>query len=577
MKKMMMKHNTTDSASTVSSLIRQVVEAKQTSPLYEFIHFETDRKETLSYEELFYRVNTFANILRRHANRGDRVILLYPPGLDFVIAFHSCLYAGLIAVPVPHIKSGERWNHFLKVIADCEAKLICTTDEYRSVIDDLMRKESTPPAVEILSATPFDQSRFEPFHGDDPQPDDIAFLQYTSGSTGSPKGVCVSHANLLHNLETLKRVHRITEEAICCSWLPTYHDMGLIWGVLLPMFSGVHAVLMSPTAFVLNPGRWLETISSRQITHSGAPNFAYDLCVKKWSGETALDLSSWKLAYCGAEMIRKTTIDLFCETFATAGFHQNSFFPCYGLAEATLMVSGGTFQTPPLIETLLSSEKERGNARCTDGEAEKTVPVVSVGFPARCEVIIVDPDTGQALKDGEIGEIWIRGESVSRGYWEKPELNAQLFAATVAGKIGNYFRTGDTGYLREENLFITGRLKEMIILGGRNYFPTDIERVVQQAHPALRLNFGAAFSVDTSRKEELIIVQEVVRDHDAGCSEEELHGEIRFSLLKELGIEPDHLVLIEHGTLPVTSSGKIRRLQAKERYLSNAFKRIELS
>ncbi len=400
----------------------------------------------------------------------------------------------------------------------------------------------------------------------------LAFLQYTSGSTGTPKGVMLSHANLIHNSALICHAFEHTRSGVGVFWLPSYHDMGLIGGILQPMYYGRPNVLMSPMSFLQKPLRWLQAISRYKSTVSGGPNFAYDLCVRRISPEErrTLDLSSWSLAFNGAEPIRPETIAEFTRTFAQCGFHPEAFYPCYGLAEATLMVTGGMKTALPVIRTFDAKALESNQAVDALPDEEGTRTFVGCGKAfADQEVVIVDPETMTRRPDCRVGEIWVAGPSVAQGYWRHAEETAKSFLAYLkdSGR-GPYLRTGDLGFLHDGELFVTGRLKDLIIIRGRNFYPQDIEQTVEKAHPLLRSSSSAVFMIEVAGRERLGVVAEIERGRNRSPQElDEVFEAIRKSVSAEHEIPMEAIVLIKAGSIPKTSSGKIQRHACRNGFL----------
>src|SRR5882724_10345567 len=495
----------------------------------------------LTYADLDRRARAIAAALSA-VPPGERALLLYPPGLEFVAAYFGCLYAGVIAVPAYPPRSRRPDPRLQSIAVDCSPRVVLTTAAL------LERREAIAQQVpELAPALWLDTEALlagDPGAAWVPRPDrpaDIAFLQYTSGSTGTPKGVVVTHGNLLHNLEQIRVAFGQTAESVVVGWLPLFHDMGLIGNVLQPCFVGCDCVLMAPAAFLQKPARWLEAIHRFRGTTSGGPNFAYDLCARSIGPEVrdGLDLSSWSVAFNGAEPVRRATLDRFAETFAPCGFRRASFVPCYGLAEATLLVTA---------------------ARGVTDE-----PQVSCGaLPSGDEVRIVQPESGVLCSGDEVGEIWISGLSVARGYWNRPEETRETFTAVTREGGGPFLRTGDLGFVRQGELVVTGRLKDLIILRGRNLYPQDLELTAEQSHPSLRAGSGAAFAVEERGEESLVVVHEVER-HAGDLSA--IADAVRRAVAEEHGVRVADVVLLRTGTIPKTSSGKIRRRECRWRYL----------
>ncbi len=481
-----------------------------------------DEDAEFDLSRLARRAAAIAGYLQTLAIQGERALLLFPPGLDFVAAFFGCLYAGIVAVPVASPARNRGTSSLEAIFRASKPSLILGTTNHRKLIEqscahlpDLLER----PWIATDGVENDCQRGWRGLAIDGRQ---TAFLQYTSGSTSSPKGVVLSHENLLYNAALIQRAFGNTTESSAVFWLPLYHDMGLIGGVVQPIYCGGSCTLLAPAAFLQRPALWLETISRTRATVSGGPDFAYDLCVRKISpaDREGLDLSSWQVAFTGAERIRAETIEQFTEAFAPCGFRREAFFPCYGLAEATLMVSGGPRQTAPTIIRVRADALARHQVQETSGNGSATRTLVGCGecLPGQ-KVVIVDPQTCHPRDEGEVGEIWVQGRSVASGYYGWPEATQTAFGGRLATTgEGPFLRTGDLGFLREGQLFVTGRLKDVIIIRGRNYYPEDIERSVERAHDAFRAGYCAAFSVDVEDRERLVVVQEIEprrRDLDA--------------------------------------------------------------
>ncbi len=407
-------------------------------------------------------------------------------------------------------------------------------------------------------------------------PSTPAFLQYTSGSTALPKGVIVTHGNILHNEAMIRAAFGQSEESVIVGWLPLYHDMGLIGNVLQPLAAGATCVLMPPLAFLQRPVRWLQAIHRYRATTSGGPDFAYDLCVRKVGPEqrAGLDLSSWKVAFNGAEPVRAETLDRFAEAFAPCGFRREAFYPCYGLAEATLFVAGGRLGEPPVVGRFAAAGLERGEAIPSPASRAKAGCWSAAARPgAGSGSLVADPGTGEPLAPGQVGEIWVAGPSVAAGYWSRPEETARTFRARLAGDSGQgdgpFLRTGDLGFVRGGELFVTGRLKDLIILRGRNHYPQDIERTAEQAHPELEPGGAAAFSVDVAGEERLVIAHEVGRRFArSGVPVAQVAAALRLAVAEEHEVQVHEVVLLRTGTLPRTSSGKVQRHACRAAWLA---------
>lgn len=517
----------------------------------------------LTYAQLDSSARMIGAHLQGLGLAGRRVLLLYPSGLDYVTAFFGCLYAGAVAVPAyPPTRQARSLERIAGIIQDCGVDTALTTAEFAG------RLASRAPAVAGLRLVATDSvargdaaDGWTPYRADERT---TAFIQYTSGSTSSPRGVVLSHGNLLSNAQVTQQAFGTSTDTRVVSWLPMYHDMGLIGSVLGTVYCGGSCVLMSPSAFAQRPARWLEAISAAGGTASGGPNFAYDLCVDRIGPEerAALDLSSWEVAFNGAEPLRPSTLRRFADAFADSGFRAEALTPCFGLAEATLLVSA----------------KPRGTAAAVDGTPpDGSAPVVSSGTPAPgVRVEIVDPATRELAGPGRVGEIWVSSHGVSEGYLGRPELTAATFAATLGGTTEpRFLRTGDLGYRSAGELHVVGRLKDLIIVRGRNHYPTDIEQTVEDSHPALRPGGGAAFSLTGSGDdgaEQLAVVHELDRGFDGDGAQ--VVTAVRAAVAAAHQIRPHTVVLIRAGSLPRTSSGKVQRGACKAEFLAGSLKTV---
>jgi amino acid adenylation domain-containing protein len=527
--------------------------------------------ERLTYAELDREARRVAAQLRAEGLAGERALLLFPPGLAFVAAYFGCLYAGVVAVPVYPPRSNRNLDRLQSIVADARARAVLATDE---VITTLARNADAAPELARLRWIAADKPGTDeaPWLDAGVAPGDVAFLQYTSGSTSTPKGVRVTHANLLVNEAMMRDAFGHSEGLVVAGWLPVYHDMGLIGNVLHPLYMGGTCVLMSPAAFLQRPARWLEAVTRYGAETSGGPNFAYDLCVERISAEekAALDLSGWRVAFCGAEPVRAATLERFAATFAECGFRRDAFYPCYGLAEATLFVSAGRAQDPPVIRTFKADalEQDRGVPAAAD---EPGASLVGCGFAwHEGRVEVVHPETRTPLAPGEVGEVWVAGPHVAGGYWNRPEATEETFAAYTAGGEGPFMRTGDLGFVDGGELFITGRAKDLIILRGRNLYPQDIELTAGTGHPALQPGGGAAFPVDVDGEERLVIVHEVRRTAIRSLDPAEVAGRIREAVAAAHEAAVHDVVLIGPGTLFKTSSGKVQRQLCRRAYLAGS-------
>lgn len=501
---------------------------------------------------------------------GERALLLYPPGLEFIAAFFGCLYAGVVAVPVYPPRRNRSLNRIQAIADDAQAKVALTTDVVLRRVESLI--DATPSLKQLtwLATCHVPDGLDEQWERPDVHGDTLAFLQYTSGSTGTPKGVVLNHANLLHNSALIAHAYEHTRCGLGVFWLPSYHDMGLIGGILQPLYVGRPNILMSPMAFLQKPLRWLQAISRFGGTTSGGPNFAYDLCVRTIPPEerAKLDLSSWRLAFNGAEPVREDTLQRFIEAFEPCGFRPEAFYPCYGLAEATLFVSGGYVTDEPVVRWFDTAALLRGQATELDQGSPSARGLVGCGqtMPDQ-KIAIADPETLTSCEPGQIGEIWVSGPSIAQGYWQRPEVTETTFRAYLKDTgEGPFLRTGDLGFMLDGELFVTGRIKDLIIFRGVNYYPQDIERTVQLSHPDLRSDACAAFTVEVDGQERLVVVQELERRRQ--LSFPVVFAAIRRAVAVEHELALDAIVLLKAGSIPKTSSGKIQRHACRAGYLA---------
>jgi acyl-CoA synthetase (AMP-forming)/AMP-acid ligase II/acyl carrier protein len=522
-----------------------------------------------SYGELDRRARAIAAAVSRRAAPGDRAVLAFQPGLDFLAAFFGCLYAGVLPAPATYPRPRRASSRLDSIVADCTPRLgLSTSDTLAS-----MPLDEQSAAVRALSWIAVDQcprtdDQSSPLF--DARPDDPAFLQYTSGSTSEPRGVVVTHCNLLHNLESIRQGFDLPAAGAAATpptaafWLPAYHDMGLIGGILSPLFVGGTAHLLAPAAFLQRPMSWLETISRTGATVSGAPNFAYELCTRKTTVEDRgqLDLSKWRVAFCGAEPIDPRVLEEFAAAMAPAGFRDDAFYPSYGLAESTLLVAGGAGPSRPRTFRANRAKLAAGELVDVDPQAADAQLLVSCGRAlGGQDVRIVDPKSRRPCAAGVVGEIWVRGPSVAREYWNRSDESSQTFGGRLDDGAGPYLRTGDLGAVRDGELFITGRLKDLIIVRGRNLYPQDVERSVQQSHAAVEM--GAAFSMVVDGAEQLVVVHQTDREHRRVDMAPVLRA-MRAAIVDEHEVDPYAVVLLAPAALPITSSGKVQRSRCRE-------------
>lgn len=539
-------------------------------------------KSDLSYRELDLQSRAIAASLQIAGLEGERVLLLYPSSLEFITAFFGCLYAGVIAVPVYPPRLNQSISRLQAIITDAQAAAVLTTESVLANVQERVVRDVGLSNLQWLTTNNVDPSLAAYWGKIKIVEDNLAILQYTSGSTGTPKGVKISHGNLLHNSALIHDRFELTSDSRAVSWLPPYHDMGLIGGILQPIYSRLPMTIMSPVTFLTQPSFWLEAISRLQATVSGGPGFAYDLVSHRITSEQKekLDLSCWEVAFVGAEPVRAEILDNFAETFADCGFRREAFYPCYGLAESTLFVTGGLKNSMPVIGEFESAALKQNQvlvATESDPDRRTFVSCGRVWFDVKVKIVNLASFT--QCRDDEIGEIWVAGESVAQGYWQKPTETKRDFQAYLADTgEGAFLRTGDLGFLHDGELFITGRIKNLIIVRGRNYYSQDIEQTVEQCHPSLRSHCVAAFALEVGDNEHLAIAAEVERSYLRELRSQEIGSQllqastvintIRRSVLKEHEISVSVVLLLKTGSLPKTSSGKIQRYACRDGFLN---------
>lgn len=557
----------------------------------EFLNDKGQLENGLSYQQLDQSSRQIAARLADAGCSFKNIIILCPPGIEYIKAFFACMYAGAVPVPAYPPMGGKDIQRVKSIVRDCESPLILTTHLLHDLVEDWVNgkdQDSNSQKIKVLSVEDLDSASMSSVYQSLPsiRGEDTAFLQYTSGSTGQPKGVVVSHENLLSNFDQIIKcfagsIRNIEENSHLFGtviWLPPYHDMGLIGGILTPIFANADVTLMSPITFLKDPYIWLKTLSDKKALISGGPNFSYNYCVKRVSEEQKanLDLSNWRIAFNGAEPINMEAMSNFSSYFSQCGFEKSSFLPCYGLAEGTLFVAGTPPERGPKTMDVSKEALKFGHLKVGVG-GEPTTGLVSSGVNAyETEIAIVDPISLVRKPVGEVGEIWVHGPAVCSGYFGKPGYSRSVFEMPIEGedKQKLYLRTGDLGACVEGELFVTGRMKELIIVNGKNHYPQDIEFSLQSEMPIFRKGCGAAFSVNDKGKEELVLIQEIeVTD----LSETEMQSfcqQAKTIVAATHGIQLNEVLLIAPGMLNKTSSGKIQRAEAKRLYLKQAITSI---
>ncbi len=557
---------------SVIDLLRNRVEACPDDVAYTFLESGEAAGNTIAWAALNRRSRALGSFIAARVDPGARVLIMLPPGIDFAPAFFGVLYAGAIAIPTypPAGARADRTSARVRgMVADAGVSLVLSSSGLharRAALESMIPELLGVPWVDIDQV---DDNAAAEWRDPLIASSALALLQYTSGSTATPRGVMVSHGNLLHNLALSGRLGVYGSDSVSVSWLPVNHDMGLINGVLQGVFSGCTTIQMAPAAFLQRPARWLQAISRFGATHSGGPNFAYDLCVRRVSDEDreGLDLSSWRLAYNGSEPVRRSTMELFMRAFGPCGFRWTAFRPGYGLAESTLLVTSDPAGTPAVFHSA-----GRESARHVAARIQPCDSWVSSGCSAGpMRITIVDPVTLHIRDHGEVGEIWVAGDSVALGYWNKPSDSAATFRAFIAGtNEGPFLRTGDLGCIINGHLFVTGRIKDVLIIRGLKHYPHDIEATAEQSHPALRPGACAAFAVDRGGEERVAMVAEIEPRFMSAAGT--AGGTNAISAIRRAVADAHHVslhavALVPAGSLPKTTSGKLQRFLCRDGFL----------
>lgn len=553
-----------DAHRTIAEILRSRSSRKPDQVAFRFLADDALSCSEITYGELDASARRIASWIQSQDGPAHPIPLIFPAGLDFIRAFFGCLYADRCAVPLSLPTASEGVSRVLSVLADVGASMSLVADNAKSRLARELATQS-----DSVGLVPFTVVRESELSWREPQADadKLALLQYTSGSTSTPKGVEISHRNLVHNIDQMATACLADEGSIGVSWLPHFHDMGLIGGILMPLCIGFPVTLMSPSSFIRRPLRWLETISKTRATISGAPNFGYEHCLREIGGEhtRGISLASWSTAFCGAEPIRVETIARFSARFASVGFRKSALFPCYGLAEATLMVSGrhwNQFSEQKVARSSLA----KGFAEEASSDDDCTTLIASGTVLDGHRLIVVDPATRKGCPVGTVGEIWISSQSVGQGYWNRRDESAATFRARLAGDEKDQFlRTGDLGFLRHGQLFITGRQKDLLIIRGANFYPEDVERALEAAVPALRAGFGTVFAVDEEHEEKLVVVYELKASAERGQAS--VFDGIVATLAREFGLQIHAIAFVKRNRIPKTTSGKIKRQQCRSDFL----------
>ncbi len=569
------------SGNSLIELLRQHASQKPDALAYTFLMDGEDDMASITYAELDRRARGVAGHLQSLAMQGERALLLYPQGLEYLIAFWGCLYAQVIAIPLyPPSPKQRSMSRIQAIASDASCKLILSTKQIISAKKSLLDQISGIYSLTLVATDTIAADAAGSWKQPAAIKESLAYLQYTSGSTATPKGVMISHGNLLYNLSFMHGMYQLTTESVFVSWAPFFHDMGLIMGTLLPLYVRFPSVLMSPASFAQRPVRWLQAISRFKATASFGSNFAFDLCVSSIPADQrkTLDLSRWRIAINGSEPVRWETLSRFVEAFQPQGFRTDAFYPGYGLAEATLAVSCGHAPESSDVKTLNVSKAALESGRliaASPGEKSNQVLVGCGRTYPDDKVILVDPETMTQCTPDRIGEIWVSGESVAQGYWNRPQETAETFRAHLSNTgEGPFLRTGDLGALQAGELFVTGRIKDMIIIRGRNIYPQDIELTVEKSHTGMRSGCGAAFPVDIDNEERLVIVQEIQFGQEVNAKS--IIAAARRAVVAEHEVQPYSIVLVKPGSIAKTSSGKIQRHACRKAFIEGGLKAYEV-
>lgn len=565
-----------NNCTTYTEVIKNRVKNHPDHIVYRFLEDGINESGFFTYSELEKRSKALGAAMQSIGSKGDTVLLLFQPGLEYIASLFACFYTGFIGIPAYPPRRNRGMDRIFTILEDSKTD-ICLIS--KSVYEDIQRNfkdEELLINIKWIVYEDIDLENSNNFLNVDLFPEDLALLQYTSGSTGDPKGVMITQENLLYNSEYIRKTFNVTSNSVGIHWLPMFHDMGLVGGVLQAAYIVGLNINMPPMAFLKNPLNWLKAINNYRGTIAGGPNFALDYCIQKTSEQERkeLNLSSIEVMFCGAEPIREATYRSFIEKFGISRFRSNQLYSCYGMAETTLIVTGGKSTDEPVYITVDPDELQKNKVVV----AEEGTTLVGCGFTwMDTNIEIVDPVTFEKSHNSELGEVWVNGPTVAKGYWKKPEETNQTFKAKIKnGGAGTFLRTGDLGFVKDNQLFITGRLKDLIIIRGVNYYPNDIEFTLQDSFEELRQNGGAAFPVTVGNEEKLVIALELERAYLRLESYTDLLAGIRERIVSDFEVDPHAIVLVKTGSIPLTSSGKIRRRQTKLEYLNNELSVVDL-
>jgi len=580
--------------SSIPAVLRERASLQPNDTAFTFLDYDHDWDGvpiTMTWSQLYRRVLNLSTHLQTHGSAGDRAVILAPQSLDYIVGFLGVLQAGLVAVPLSVPYGGAHDERTTSVLADTSPSVLLTTS---AVVDNVRpfgqapEGESAPSIIEV-DQLDLDSRQSGPrpgTRGAGSDPSDTAYLQYTSGSTRTPAGVTVSNKNVFANFEQIMADYFALEGGVAppdlsaVSWLPFYHDLGLMLGIIMPILVGVPSVVTSPVAFLQRPARWMHMLAHPGRTFSGGPNFAFQVAMRKTSNEdmAGLDLGGVHTIQNGSERVQPKTLKQFADRFAPFNLDPAALRPSYGMAEATVYIATRNVGEPPHTVHFDSEKLPAGQAhRCATGSG---TPLINYGVPKSQLVRIVDPDTRTECADGAVGEIWVHGDNVAAGYWRKPEETAETFGARIKNPSegtpeGPWLRTGDSGFFSNGELFIVGRIKDLLIVYGRNHSPDDIEATIQEVTPGR----CAAIAVADKGVEKLVAIIELKKkgesDDDATDRLRLVKREVTSAISKSHGLRVADLVLVSPGSIPITTSGKIRRSQCVELYRQDEFTRLD--
>lgn len=556
---------------TYTEVIKNRVRSTPDYTVFKFLTDGVNEDGSLTYQIIETRAKAIGSAMQKIGKKGDAVLLLFQPSIAYIESLYACFYSGFVAIPAYPPRRNRGIDRIYTIIEDSGTK-ICLIS--KQVYEDIQRNFKNDELFQRLQWIIYEDISDEisvEFDEVELTPDDIALVQYTSGSTGQPKGVMISQRNLLYNSEYIRQTFDTRKDSVGVHWLPLFHDMGLIGGLLHAAYTRGLNINMPPMAFLKNPLNFLKAIHKYKATIAGGPNFSYDYCIDKTTEEERreLDLSSMEVFFCGAEPIRKSTYDNFIDAFKVSKVNESQLYSCYGMAETTLIVTGGVRTDKPKYLNVDSYELSKGRVKVVEINDSSSTSLVGSGHTwLETNIEIVNPTTLEKCNKDEVGEIWVSGPTVASGYWNKPEETKITFGATIADiNEGPFLRTGDLGFFHGKELFITGRIKDLIIIRGVNHYPNDIEFSIQTAIPEIRQNGGAAFPISEDDTEKLVIVQEIERTAMRGGDHGSIIDRIREVITEEHEIDAHAIVLVRPGSIPMTSSGKIQHRQTKYEYL----------